>query len=168
MEVSLIQAFLLQKSKIMLFNSWLMFQTRYQSDCFLQFCSAVPIHSYIVVTDALPKRKLCSINLPPINANRRVKRMLHLPLPKPSPSRFRRRPSRSQPPLRLSLRLLQQKKRTKATRSWQSSRLDKHLHNTCKSTQGLQSGQHTAGSLLVHLGFFDCLPFLPKMIVFLW
>lgn len=54
--------------------------------------------------------------------------MLHLLLPKPSPPRFHRRPSRSQPPLPLSPLLLQEKKRMKGTRSWQSSRLEKHWH----------------------------------------
>lgn len=70
-----------------------------------------------------------------MNSNRSVKRTLHRRVPNQSPTRFVQRPSPSQPPLPRSLLSLPGKRRTKATRSWQSSRLDAYVHahtyNTC-------------------------------------
>lgn len=72
---------------------------------------------------------------PLINPNRKVTTMPHPPLPKRSPPRFRQRPSRSRPPLPPWCPQPLEKRRMTGTRSWRSSRLDKHRHTYTRSPQ---------------------------------
>lgn len=108
------------------------------------------------------------------NSNRRVKRTLHLPVPNPSPTRCHQRPSRSQPPLPPSLLLLPQRRRMKGTRSWQSSRLDAHVHlsshTLLHTPSNVNKNNQLVYCLLVLFDFFIAgvgLSFLPLVVVFL-